>query len=159
MNQIIPEAYLELDVLKGWKVVEEIGAGGSSKIFRMENENGEQSALKWIHLARRGDILSDRFLASQAQIINEIRTQLSLSGIPEVAAIRGYTVVNSPDGNTIDAFIRMDLMKPLTQWMREGGHSVRDVLNVLRDVSTAVDACHAKGILHRDFTIPLSWKP
>lgn len=150
MNQLIPEAFQELDVLKGWKVIEEIGTGGSSRIFRMENGDGEQSALKWIHMTRRGDVLSDRFLASQAQIINEIRTQLSLSGIPQIAAIRGYSVTNSPDGNQIDAFIRMDLMKPLTQWMREGGHTVRDVLNVLRDISTAVDACHEKGILHRD---------
>ena len=150
MNQLIPDAFQELDVLKGWKVIEQIGTGGSSRIFRMESEDGQESALKWIHLERRGDVLSDRFLASQAQMINEIRTQLSLSGIPQVAAIRGYTVVNSPDGNMIDAFIRMDLMIPLTQWMREGGHSVRDVMNVLRDVSAAVDACHKKGILHRD---------
>ena len=146
----IPEEFLELDVLRGWKVAEKIGDGGAGKVFRLEKEDGTQAALKWIHLERRGDAMSARFLDAQAQLINEIRTQLSLDEISQVAAIRDYSVINSPDGKTIDAFIRMDLLTPLTVWLREGSHTVREVLRVIQDVSTAVDACHARGILHRD---------
>lgn len=152
MDQLIPEGFYTLDVLKGWKVAEEIGSGGTSRVFRLvgQEDPAQQAALKWIHLERRGDALGAHFLDAQAEIINEIRTQLSMEDIPQVVTIRGFNVTNSPDGNAIDAFIRMDLLTPLTQWMREGGHTVRDVLHVMRDISTAVDACHQKGILHRD---------
>ncbi len=149
--ELIPDGFKELDVLKDWQVVEQIGRGGSSRIFRLERKDGEQqAALKWIHLERRGDMLSERFLAAQAQIINELRTQLSMDAIPQIVSIRGYSVVNSPDGRTIDAFIRMDLLTPLTKWMRQGSHTVKEVMSVLRDISIAVDECHSAGILHRD---------
>lgn len=151
MSTLIPDQFQELDALKGWKVLEKIGSGGSSSVYRLETEDAKASAaLKWIHLEKRGDRNSEQFLASQAQIINEIRTQLSLSSIKQVAAVRAYSVVNSQDGRTIDAFIRMDLMTPLNKWMREGNRTVGDILAMLRDVSTAVDACHEAGILHRD---------
>ena len=152
MNQQIPEIFHSLDVFKGWEVAEEIGSGGTSRVFRLigQEDPTQQAALKWIHLERRGDALGARFLDAQADLINEIRTQLSMQDIPQVVAIRAYNVINSPDGNEIDAFSRMDLLTPLTKWMREGGHTVRDVLHVLRDISTAVDACHQRRILHRD---------
>lgn len=152
MEQLLPEGFYQLEILKNWNVLSKIGTGGNGHVYRLEKKTNPQeiSALKWIHIEKRGETSSESFLAAQAQIINEIRTQLTLSDIPQVVSIRDYAVLNSPDGKTIDAFIRMDLLCPMTQWMAEGNHTVNEILAMLKDISIAVDACHKAGIVHRD---------
>ena len=147
----IAEYCAELDILKNCDLLDEIGKGGMGRVFRIKAKNSDTiEALKWIHLEKLPESNSEAFLAAQAQIIAEIRTQLQLSNIPQVVPIKRHAVVNSPDGNSIDAFIVMDVYTPITGWLKEGNHTVGNVLSIIEDISKAVDACHDAGILHRD---------
>lgn len=146
----IPEHLKSHEVLLGWHVVDMIGSGGAGRVYRIENENKEAAALKWIHYEKHGNILDEKLLAAQSQMINEILTQVKLADIEQVVRIRSYAVVNSNDGRCIDALIRMDLMSSFTDWMRNNRRTVQNVTEKLGDICTAVDACHKKGIVHRD---------
>ena len=130
------------DILGGWRLVETIGSGGMSEVYRAERADGafpHQVALKMIHAPVRSREVSRRF-AAERQILG------ALHHPHIVALIDGGT---SPQGH---AYLVMELVEgiPLTQYAREQRLGLEDRLRLFTQVCAAVQYAHQNSIVHRD---------
>jgi len=149
----IPDVYRELNILKGWELVSEIGSGSFGKVFHVrQNSTGKEAALKWVHIdkTQSGSLASGDFVNAQSQLLAEIATMQNMAYVPEIVAIEDFGYQSSEDGNSMDAFIRMELLTPLLDKLNGQGLTVQQTAQLVQDVAKALHACHGAGIIHGD---------
>ena len=137
--------------LKGWEICEEIGRGGYGTVYRVRNRRlGDYSALKWIRIQRDKEASQEEFRKSRDTIYKEISVLQNLSDIPEVVGIKAFDVETAKDDSECNAFIRMEFLTPLLEHIRNGVFTLRDTLNMLFDIASALEACHNRNVVHGD---------
>ena len=73
-----------------------------------------------------------------------------LSSHPNVVSCRDFAKIARVGEPGYDVLIRMELLTPLTRWVRGKEIAVRDAARIGRDVARALSACESRGIVHRD---------
>ncbi|MBQ5769873.1 MAG: serine/threonine protein kinase, partial [Clostridia bacterium] len=149
----IPETCMRMEILRGWEIMDEIGAGGYGVVFRVRsNKTNEEAALKWIHIERddaRG-FDGELFLDAQTNLLNEISVMKKLSDTPEIVSIYDAAYQIAPSGNEMDVIILMELLSPLTGILKNGEITVMQVGQMTDDVARALSVCHERDIIHGD---------
>jgi len=134
---------VEPGVQIGEYVIEEVVArGGMGTIFAARHPVlGRRAAVKVMNgeLGRRGDLVER--LVREAQAVNLIRHPnivdvFSIGTLPDG---RGYFVMEWLDGVTLDARIR-----------QRGRLSLGEAAAIFDEVTAAIGAAHAAGVVHRD---------
>ncbi|MGN1267017.1 MAG: serine/threonine protein kinase [Dorea sp.] len=85
--------------------------------------------------------------------LEETEILKKFSGCPNIVQIRDYKLKELPEdcgeyGWVI--FVRMELLQPFKTKLLQEGITICELVQLVKDLCTALEACHAEGILHRD---------
>jgi len=127
------------DFIDDYEVIEQIGAGSSSVVYKVKDKNGDVFALKLFHLGLNlTGSLKKRFLS-------EART---LEKVSSARTARLFRV-----GETESSlYLLMELVegKPLDQVIENGPLSGLQLLSTIGGLVEALADTHASGVTHRD---------
>jgi serine/threonine-protein kinase len=126
--------------LGGYRIVEPLGSGGTSVVYRAEHVRlGRPAALKLLTPGFGESDFRDRFLRE---------SQLAAS-IDHPSIVPVYDA-GEEDGVLYIAMACVDGDDLKTLLAEEGRLDVRRTLRILGQVASALDAAHARGLVHRD---------
>ena len=147
----------------GWTVVDFIGRGSYSKVYRLQQADQNavyDSALKWIEYAPDpSDIERIRFRGgsdreieehlrlAKNQLQREIELMDRLSGNSHIVNMLAHQIVDREDGG-FDLLIRMEYLTPLPQLI--GEMTVQDAVQMGIDICRGLIDCEKENIVHRD---------
>ncbi len=160
---------------QGWEEAGRLGRGGFGTVYRIVNRfTGEESAMKVISLPRdEGEIDSLRaegydnvsiaanYKKQLDRLLNEYKLMAQMKGHPNIVRCEDYTAAAHENGIGWDVYIRMELLKPLNQYLLEKEDKdpdpsrmvdldEREVIRIGRDLCTALALCEQEKIVHRD---------
>lgn len=149
-----------------WTVEKLIGEGSFGKVYkiiRKEFGHTYESALKVIKIPQtqaevetiRNDGMSDESIAAYFEslvedIVDEFALMSKLRGYTNIVSYEDHNVVPQKDGIGWDIFIRMELLTPMFQYLRNNTLSVRNVIMLGIDICQALEICQKFNIIHRD---------
>ena len=149
-----------------WKIVKYLGSGGYGKVYEIEkNVSGvqEKAALKIVSRPRYESEIDDYYNdgIDQESVIalyeNEIRNYVQEYRLMKeqqeqsnIVTCDDIVVVPHENGVGGDIFIRMELLTPLPQILRERSLSEQEIIKLGKDISHALVLCESKNIIHRD---------
>ena len=156
-------------IFGGWSIVKEIGRGNNGTVFEIiKKESGktERSALEAITIPRdetewdgfalangvTEDTIGSYFYSIVETYKREIDLMARLNGNPHIVNYEESVIIKHGDGKGWDILIRMELLVPLSQYIKEKGDQFGedDVLRLGKDICIALEACENCGVLHRD---------
>lgn len=153
-------------MLEQWKIEELLGEGSYGKVYKVSrNEFGYTyySALKVITIPRDpSDIRSvtesgmDKesvtvyFHGMVENIVKEFALMTKLRGNTNIVSCEDYEVVQHKDGIGWDIYIRMELLMPLLDYVKEYQLKTEDIIKLGIDICNALEVCQRYGIVHRD---------
>lgn len=153
-------------VWRDWKVVRLIGQGSFGDVYEIHRELfgiTEKAALKVITIPKENseieELYSDgydnesvtqHFRDCKDNILKEYAMMAKLKGNPNVVHCEDLETVQHSDGIGWDIYIRMELMTPLTKVLDERRLTEEEIVNVGRDICSALIKCETQGIIHRD---------
>ena len=153
---------------KSWYIKSFIGEGGFAKVFEIaRNDFGTEyvSALKIITVAKtKSEIQAmqnegmseDDIMASLYGIVEdtvkEIQLMYKLKGSWNIVGYEDHEVVKHSDGMGWDILIKMELLTPLSGYIRlqRGQLLKRDIVKLGIDMCRALETCQKYNIIHRD---------
>jgi len=121
-------------------VVDKIGAGGMGEVWKAyDPQLGRLVAIKVVHSGLAKDVESKR-LQREAQAIAQLTH-------PNVIAVHDVGVANG------EVFVAMEYVPgvAMRDWIIEGPHGHKDVLEVFVQAANGLAAAHDAGLVHRDF--------
>jgi serine/threonine protein kinase len=126
--------------LGGYRIVEQLGRGGTSVVYRAEHVRlGRTAALKLLSPGLGEADFSDRFL-------RESRLAASLDH-PSIVPVYD---AGEEDGLLYIAMACVEGTDLKTLIRDEGALPLRRALFILGQIASALDAAHARGLVHRD---------
>ena len=126
--------------LGGYRIVEQVGRGGTSVVYRAEHVRlGRTAALKLLSTGLGEADFSDRFL-------RESRLAASLDH-PSIVPVYD---AGEEDGLLYIAMAFVDGTDLKTLIAQEGKLPLRRALGIVGQIASALDAAHARGLVHRD---------
>ena len=126
--------------LGGYRILEQLGRGGTSVVYRAEHVRlGRPAALKLLSPGLGEADFSDRFL-------RESRLAASLDH-PSIVPVYD---AGEDDGLLWIAMACIEGTDLKTLIQEEGALPVRRALFILGQIASALDAAHARGLVHRD---------
>ena len=132
------------DRIGHYRVVRLLGAGGMGAVYEaMEDRIGRRVAIKVLH----ADVSAER--DSRLRFINEARV---VNRVRHPSLITVHEMGELPDGS---AYIVMEFLEGETlthRMQRRGDQSITlpEILRFMRQVTSALGAVHAQGIVHRE---------
>jgi serine/threonine-protein kinase len=123
-----------------FEVQGQLGAGGMGEVYRARDTRlGRDVAIKILSHAFRNDLEHVRRFEREARILASLNH-------PYIGGVHGLEEV---DGLTA---LVMELVEgeTLAERLVHGSQSVRETLDIARQVAEALEAAHAQGIVHRD---------
>lgn len=153
-------------VWKDWEIVRFIGEGSFGKVYEIaRNKFGieEHSALKVITIPTssaevqsfRNEGMDDESVTSYYRglvddFVQEIGIMAKLKGKSGIVSYEDYEVIPHTDNVGWDILIRMELLTPFTDFIRDHRFNDNDVVKIGLDLCDALIVCHNNGIMHRD---------
>src|SRR5947209_3888730 len=126
--------------LGGYRIVEQLGRGGTSVVYRAEHVRlGRRAALKLLTPALGEADFSDRFL-------RESRLAASLDH-PSIVPVYD---AGEQDGVLYIAMACIEGRDRRSLLAEEGPLPLRRALRIVGQIASALDAAHARGLVHRD---------
>jgi len=124
----------------GYRIVEAIGRGGTSVVYRAEHVRlGRTAALKLLTATLGESDFRDRFL-------RESKLAASLDH-PSIVPVFD---AGEEDGLLYIAMACVDGSDLKTMLVKEGRLPPRRALRIIGQIASALDAAHARGLVHRD---------
>ncbi len=127
-------------VVGGYRIVEQLGRGGMSVVYRAEHVRlGRQAALKLLAPGIGRPEFRDRFLR-ESQLAASL-DHTSIVPVYDAGEENGllYIAMACVDGTDLSTLL-----------VREGRLPLRRALRIVGQVASALDAAHARGLIHRD---------
>lgn len=130
-----------------WKIVKYLGGGAYGKVYEIErNISGftEKAALKIISKPRNQEEIESYYYAQEYKILKELQGQTNIVSCDD------FTIVPNENGIGGKIFIRMELLIPLQQVLRERNLSEEEIVRMGKDLASALILCERKHVIHRD---------
>ena len=162
--------YPELkEIWPGWKIVELLGKGLGGTVYRaVRSINGIviESAVKIIAApedlynpaimkaegAREADI--ELYIGKADDGLNEISCLLKLKSCSHVVNIEDFAIVKRDDAIKWNVYIRMELLRSLTDYLTEKQRLSEDeIIKLGSDLSEALIQCEKNNIIYRDIKL------
>ena len=161
---------MSLEILQNvwpeWEVLRLLGRGSYGVVYEAaRNENGlvSRSAIKIIEIpttASEVDALQSEGLTDAQtrdylrdivnEVTNEIRIMESFKGKDNIVSVEDFRVIEDPDHAHWTILIRMELLTPLTDYLKNNEMTEAEVIKLGRDLCTALELCEQQGLIHRD---------
>lgn len=128
------------NVIGGYRLVEQIGRGGSSVVYRARHVRlGRQAALKLLRTAGADAAHRERF-------VRESKLAASLDH-PNIVPVFD---AGEENGVLYLAMACVDGSDLKTLLVEEGSLPLRRALRIVAQIASALDVAHARGLVHRD---------
>lgn len=155
------------NVFPGWEIVEPIGSGGFSKVYKIrKTDSGHSdffSALKVIDIPQTRDeynsyradgydeqSITQIFGEQVKEIVREFELMHQFRGVTNIVSFEDHLVIQNDDGIGWRILIRMELLKTLPDWFMTNSMTDEDVKRLGIDICQALKMCARKNIVHRD---------
>jgi predicted Ser/Thr protein kinase len=130
------------ETVKGYRVESVLGQGGMGAVYRAQAPSGEAVALKvMLPGANAGGEAVERF-RREAEAVAKVDTHQGIVRVRDFGTSEGglpYAVMNLIEGRDLHAIVG-----------ERGALPVEEALELMAQVSEAMDHCHKQGVLHRD---------
>ena len=149
-----------------WTIEKEIGKGSYGTVYkavRRYHDMESYSAIKVISIpsdstevetlryeGMNSDETKAYFQAVVDDFVKEIQMMETLKGNQNIVSVEDYKVIEKTDSFGWDIFIRMEMLTPLNVYLSDKKLTESDVINLGRDICSALEICEKKGIIHRD---------
>ena len=153
-------------VFNDWVITRLIGEGSYGRVMEIEKKEfglNVKSALKVITIPQSQSevkMVSNEGLDSKSvtsyfygfveEIIKEIATMSELKGQTNIVSYEDHSVIPHKDQIGWDILIRMELLTPLNEYIAGNEITEKTVVNIGKDITTALELCQRKNIIHRD---------
>lgn len=154
------------NVWPSWKLEKQLGKGSYGVVYsavRKDYSFESRAAIKIISIpqstAEIDSLRSEGFdkestrkylKAVVDEFIGEIDVMESLKGLPNIVSVEDYTVVERTDDIGWNIYIRMELLTPFPDVLKERQLSEDEIISLGCDICTALEFCSKKNIIHRD---------
>ncbi len=129
-----------MDKLGAYEIVGELGHGGMATVYKgYHRALNRYVAIKMIHQAQAADDVSRARFAREAQIVAGMHH-------PHIVPIYDYAE-SERDPYLVMKFIDGCTLKTV---LADGPIELRDVLDIIKPLASAIDYAHSQGVLHRD---------
>lgn len=150
-------------VLGNWKLKRLIGEGSFGKVFEAERKEFDvvfKSAIKVVSFPSQHDesILdemdeADRGASLRCSLkgfMQILALMHKLSGSGNIVSQADHAIIEHKDGIGWDIVIRMELLTPLPEYLREAALSRDEIIKLGVDLCKALEICQRYNIIHRD---------
>lgn len=140
------------EIWPGWEIVKKIGSGSYGTVYeavKKDSYTETRSAIKVISVPQNSSELDALYSAGMpedstsayldqvvSELVNEIGIMQTFKGTQNIVSIEDYDVVKK-DILERDIYIRMELLTPLCEYMKDNVLSEKDV------VKLGIDICNA----------------
>lgn len=149
-----------------WYIDEELGSGSYGKVFKIKRDDyGETyyAALKVISIPHeknevdslKSEGLDDASISKYfdtfvGELVKEFSLMAKLKGNSNIVSYEDHMTIKHDDGVGCDILIRMELLTPLTSYLKETPLSEQLVAKLGIDICSALEVCEKYNIIHRD---------
>ena len=151
-----------------WKIVKYLGGGAYGKVYEIERtisgtQEKEKAALKIVSRPKdAGEIeeyevsgydkesIIESYKSEIQNYVQEYKLMKALQGQTNIVSCDDFTVVWNENGIGGNVFIRMELLTPLNQVLKERALSTEEIIKLGKDIASALILCEKKNIIHRD---------
>lgn len=151
-----------------WKIVKYLGGGAYGKVYEIERmisgtQEKEKAALKIVSRPKDEDEIEEyevsgydkesiieSYKSEIQNYVQEYKLMKALQGQTNIVSCDDFTVVWNENGIGGKVFIRMELLTPLNQVLKERALSVEEIIQLGKDIASALILCEKKNIIHRD---------
>ena len=151
-----------------WKIVRYLGGGAYGKVYEIERtisgmQEKEKAALKIVSRPKDEDEIEEyevsgydkesiieSYKSEIQNYVQEYKLMRTLQGQTNIVSCDDFTVVWNQNGIGGKVFIRMELLTPLNQVLKERALSVEEIIQLGKDIASALILCEKKNIIHRD---------
>lgn len=149
-----------------WNIVREIGEGSFGKVYEIRREDiggVYEAALKVISIPKDksevDEVITEGmdkgsatryFQGIMEELVKEFALMERLKGNTNVVTYEDHKVVTFEDGIGWNIFIRMELLTPLTEYLKNHSMNEDDVIKLGKDICRALELCQKHDIIHRD---------
>ena len=153
-------------VFGSWYIKGLLGEGGFGSVYEMERKEmgvTYKSALKTITIPQNQNevrnVMSDGMTKEDVtayysdivqDLIREIVLMSKLKGNSNIVSYEDHLLEEHKDKVGWDILIRMELLKPLNDYILETTISKKDVIQLGIDICKALEVCQRYNIIHRD---------
>ena len=151
-----------------WELVKYLGGGAYGKVYEIERtisgmQEKEKAALKIVSRPKDEDEIEEyevsgydkesiieSYKSEIQNYVKEYKLMKALQGQTNIVSCDDFTVVWNENGIGGNVFIRMELLTPLNQVLKERALSTEEIIKLGRDIASALILCEKKNIIHRD---------
>ncbi|MBR6526608.1 MAG: serine/threonine protein kinase [Lachnospiraceae bacterium] len=157
---------LGTSVFKDWIIRRELGEGAYGKVFEIQKNNfgiTTTSALKVLQIPKsQSDVeaaysegmdelsVTGYFQECVERLVREIAILSELKSHPHIVGYEDHDVIQRTDVFGWDILIRMELLTSLQAHQRTHTLTEADMIQLGKDMCSALSFCHKKGLIHRD---------
>lgn len=143
-----------------WTVEELLGEGTFGKVYKIRREflGREQfAALKVISISQNRTNSGFSFSMDDKSFVDEIISEIELmakfKGNSNVVSYEDHKVIKENDGLGWTILIRMELLTPLSSYIKTNDVTEETVINLGKDISKALVMLNKHNIIHRDIKL------
>lgn len=149
-----------------WQVVEPLGEGGFGKVYKAKRVSfGDEmySAIKVVRIPNNHSEVKEMSTSGLSQesikgyyyksvvgLVDEIKMMEKLKSAGHVVGIEDFEVVENEDGIGWTIYIRMELLKNVSDYLKEVPVTPQEICKMAIHVLSALENCHDLNIMHRD---------
>ena len=151
-----------------WKIIKYLGGGAYGKVYETERtisgtQEKEKAALKIVSRPKDEDEIEEyevsgydkesiieSYKSEIQNYVQEYKLMKALQGQTNIVSCDDFTVVWNENGIGGNVFIRMELLTPLNQVLKERALSIEEIIKLGKDITSALILCEKKNIIHRD---------
>ena len=151
-----------------WEIVKYLGGGAYGKVYEIERtisgtQEKEKAALKIVSRPKDEDEIEEyevsgydkesiieSYKSEIQNYVQEYKLMRTLQGQTNIVSCDDFTVVWNENGIGGNVFIRMELLTPLNQVLKERALSTEEIIKLGKDIASALILCEKKNIIHRD---------
>ena len=153
-------------IFGSWYIKELLGEGSFGKVYEIEREDLEitykaalkvitipqsQSEIKSIMADGMDEVsITEYYMGFVRDIAHEFELMSKMKGNSTVVSYEDHQVIKHKDGIGWDILIRMELLTPLFDYVKNNIMTRKDVIQLGIDICKALELCQKYNIIHRD---------